>query len=122
MLHGVEAAQGYIEWFYEVSHPRMILYNLEVPVPRPPEREVIVEIAAQEDIRHWFLELGGRLGSIKDHVFAVMTSGEVQQGSEAWNHLEEILKEVHDGKVYRRWLNVEGGRGGRGARDVDISG
>jgi hypothetical protein len=26
-LHGVEAAEGYIQWFYDVSHPRMILPN-----------------------------------------------------------------------------------------------
>jgi hypothetical protein len=46
-------------------------------VPRPPEREVIDEIAAQEDGHHGFLELGGRFGSIKDHVYDVMISGEV---------------------------------------------
>jgi len=55
----------------------MILPNQEVPVPRPPEREVIDEIVAQEDREHRFLELGGMLGRIRDHVYAVMTSGEV---------------------------------------------
>jgi len=28
--------------------------------------------------------------------------------------LKEVLKEVHDGKVYRRRGATEGGRGGRG--------
>ena len=32
------------------------------------------------------------------------------RGSEAWQHLEEVLKEVHDGKVYRRRGATEGGR------------
>jgi hypothetical protein len=55
----VEAEEGYIKWFYQVFHPRMILPNQEVPV------------------------LGGRLGRIRDHMYVVMSSGEVQQGSEA---------------------------------------
>jgi hypothetical protein len=57
-LHGMEAEEGYIKWFYQVSHPRMILPNEEVPVPRPPEREDIDEIATEEDAEHGFLELG----------------------------------------------------------------
>jgi len=37
--------------------------------------------------------------------------------------LEELLKEVHDGKVYRRRGATEGGRGGgRGGGGVVISG
>jgi len=28
--------------------------------------------------------------------------------------LEEVLKEVHDGKIYRRQGAIEGGRGARG--------
>jgi hypothetical protein len=79
----VEAEEGYIKWFYQVFHPRMILPNQEVPVPRPPEREAIDEIAAEDDGEHGFLELGGRLGRIRDHMYVVMSSGEVQQGSEA---------------------------------------
>jgi len=45
-----------------------------------------------------------------------MASGVVPQGSEEWQHLEEVLKEVHGGKVYRRRQNVQGGGkgGGRG--------
>ena len=61
-LYGVEALEGYIHWFYDVSHPRMILPDMEVLVPRPPEREAIDEIAAHEDGDHGYLELRVRLG------------------------------------------------------------
>jgi hypothetical protein len=61
----------------------MILPDMEVLVPRPPEREVIDDIAAQEDGEHGFFDLGGRLGHIRDLVYDVMSSGEVQRGSEA---------------------------------------
>jgi len=46
--------------------------------------------------------------------YAVMSSGVVLRGSEEWQHLEEVLKEMHDGKVYRRRGATEGGRGARG--------
>ena len=39
---------------------------------------------------------------IKDHIYVVMRSGLVPKGTEEWQHLEDALKEVHDGKVYRR--------------------
>jgi len=48
-VHDVEAEDGYINWFYRHSHPRMVLLNMPVPVPRPPEREVLDARAAQED-------------------------------------------------------------------------
>ena len=82
-------------------------------MPRPPEREVLDEIVVEEDGEHGFLELGGRLGCIRDHVYAVMSSGVVPERSEDWCHLEEVLREVYGGKVYRCRRNV-GGRGGRG--------
>ena len=94
-VYGVEAAEEYIHWFYDVSHPRMILPDMEVSVPRPLEREAIDEIAAQEDGDHGHLELSGRLSRIRDHEYVVMSSGEVQQGSEAWQHIEEVLRDVH---------------------------
>jgi len=46
-VHYMEAVDGYIDWFYRHSHPRMVL--LDMPVPRPPEREVLGARAAQED-------------------------------------------------------------------------
>jgi len=82
-VYGVEASEGYIHWFYDVSHPRMIFPDMEVPVPRPPERETIDEIASQEDRDHGYIELSGRLGRIRDLAYAAMSSGEVQQGYEA---------------------------------------
>ena len=118
-MYGLEASEGYIHGFYDVSHPCMILPDMEVPVPSPPEREAIDEIAAQEDGEHGYLELSGRLDRIRDHVYAVMSSGEVQQRSEAWKHLEEVLREVHGGKVYRRRGATQDGRsvgGSRGCR------
>ena len=56
-----------------------------------------------------------------------MASGVVSQGSEEWQHLEEVLKEVHGGKVYRRRQNFQGDRdggkgGGRGGRGGGASG
>jgi len=56
------------------------------------------------------------MSRIKDHVYVVMSSGVVPRGSEEWQHLEEVLKEVHDGKVYCRQGATEGGRGARGGR------
>ena len=61
----------------------MILPDMEVSVSRSPEREAIDEIDAQEDGDHGFLELSGRLGRIRYHVYVVMSCGEVQRGSEA---------------------------------------
>jgi hypothetical protein len=49
-------------------------------------------------------------------VYDVMSSDAVPRGFEEWQHLEEVLKEVHDGKVYRRRGAIEGGRGARGGR------
>jgi len=47
--HCVEAAEGYIKWFYHHSHPHMILPDMPIPVSRPPEHEVLDVQAAQED-------------------------------------------------------------------------
>jgi len=113
-IHGVEAVDGYIEWFYHLSHSHMILLDMEVLVRRPPEREVLDALAAQEDGEHGYLQLNGRMSHIRDHVYDVMSSGLVPRGSEEWQHLEDVLKEVHDGKVYRRRGATEGGRGGGG--------
>ena len=80
----------------------MILPDIPVPVPMPPDREVLDVRAAQEDGDVGYVQLSGRLSRIRDHIYAVMSSDLVPRGSEAWQHLEEVLKEVHDGKVYRR--------------------
>jgi hypothetical protein len=88
-VHGVEVADGYIEWFYQVSHPRMILPDISVPVPRPPECEVLDAQAAQDDGDLAYLQLSGRMSRIRDHIYVVMRSGLVPKGSEEWQHLEE---------------------------------
>jgi len=41
-----------------------------------------------------------------------MSSGLVPRASDEWQHLEDVLKEVHDGKVYHHQGATEGGRGG----------
>jgi hypothetical protein len=110
----VEVLDGYIEWFYRHSHPRMVLPDIPVPVSRPPEREVLDARAAQEDGDLGYIQLSGRMSRIRDHIYTVMRSGLVPKGTEEWQHLEDALKEVHDGKVYRRRGATEGGRGGRG--------
>ena len=110
----MEAVDGYIEWFYLHSHPRMILPDIQIPVSMPPEREVLDAPAAQEDEDVGYLQLSGRMSRIRDHIYVVMSSGVVSRGSEEWQHLEEVLREVHDGKVYRRRGATEGGRGSRG--------
>ena len=78
----MDAIEGYIEWFYHRSHPRMILPDMPVPVPRPPECEVIDAVVAQEDGKHGYLQLSERLGCIIDLVYVVMSSGVVPRGSE----------------------------------------
>jgi len=85
---GVEVADGYIEWFYLHSHPCMILPDLQVPVPRPPEREILDARAAQEDGDVGYLQLSGRMSRIRDHIYVVMYSGVVPRGSEESHHLE----------------------------------
>jgi len=40
-VHDVDAVDGYIDWFYRHSHPRMVLLDMPIQVPRPPEREVL---------------------------------------------------------------------------------
>ncbi|XP_024630198.1 protein MAIN-LIKE 1-like [Medicago truncatula] len=81
-IHGVEAVDGYIEWFYQVSHPHMILPDMPVPVPRPPEREVLDARAAQEDGDLGYLQLSGKMSRIRDHIYVVMRSGLVPKGTE----------------------------------------
>ena len=49
-------------------------------------------------------------------MYVVMSSGVMPRGSMEWQHLEDVLKEVHDEKVYRRQGATEGGRGARGGR------
>jgi len=56
------------------------------------------------------------MNRIRDHIYVVMRSGRVPKGTEECQHLEDALKEVHDGKVYRRQGATEGGRGARGGR------
>ena len=82
-VHGVEAADGYIEWFYLHFQPRMILLDIPVPVSKPPEREVIDARAAQEDGDVGYVQLSARLSRIRDHVYDVMSSDLVPRGSEA---------------------------------------
>jgi len=94
----------------------MILPDMEVPVPRPPEQEVIDEIATHEDGGHGYLELSERLGRIRGLVYVVTNNGEVQHESDTWNHLEEVLREVHGGKIYRHGGTTQGGRGAGGSR------
>ncbi|AES89223.1 hypothetical protein MTR_4g071360 [Medicago truncatula] len=83
-VHGVEAAEGYIEWFYQVSHPRMILPDMPVPIPRPPEHEILDARAAQEDGDLAYLQLSGRISRIRDHIYVVMRSGLVSKGTKEW--------------------------------------
>lgn len=82
---GNETSQGYIWWFYSISHPNKVVH-----VPRPPEKEALDEIAAEQEEKHDYLDLAGMLGSIKDHVYSVMVSGVVVQGIDEWSHLEAI--------------------------------
>ena len=81
-VHDVEATEGYIEWFYQVSHPHMVLPDMPVPVPRPPEREVLDAQAAQEDGEVGYLQLRGRMSRIRYHIYDVMSSDVVPRGSE----------------------------------------
>jgi len=81
-LHYVEAVDGYIDWFYRDSHPRMVLLDMPVPVSRPPEREVLDAQAVQEDGDLAYLQLSGRMSCIRDHIYAVMRSGLVPKGAE----------------------------------------
>ena len=99
-IRGVEVSAGYIRYFYQVSHPRMILPNQEVHVSRPPEQEALDEIAVEEDGDQGYLELSRTLTRIRNHVYVVMSSGVIAQGSAEWVHLEEVLRELHGGRVY----------------------
>ena len=63
-VHDVEAVDGYIDWFYRHSHPRMVLLDMSVSVPRPSEREVLDARAAQEDGDLGYLQLSGRMSRI----------------------------------------------------------
>jgi len=81
VVYDVEAIAGYIEWFYQVSHPRMVLPDMLVPVPRPLEREVLDAQVAQEDGEVGYLQLSGRMSRIRDHVYVVMSSDVVPRGS-----------------------------------------
>jgi len=113
-VHDVEAVDGYIIWFYRHAHPHMFFLDMSVLVSRPSECEVLDARAAQEDGDLRYLQLSERMSRIRDHIYVVMRSGLVPKGTEEWQHLEDALKEVHDGKVYRRRGATEGGRGARG--------
>jgi len=98
----------------------MVLLDMPVPVPRPPKREVLDARAAQEDGDLEYLQLSKRMSRIRDHIYVVMRSGMVPKWTEEWQHLEDALKEVHDGKFYRRRGAIEGGRGARGGGGTGI--
>jgi hypothetical protein len=123
-VHYVQAVDGYIDWFYRHSHPCMILPDMPVSVSRPPEREVLDARAAQEDGDLAYLQLSGKMSRIRDHIYDVMRSGLVSKGTEEWQHLEDVLKEMHDGKVYSRQGATEDGTGGGrgGSRGVGRDG
>jgi len=44
---GAKADQGYIRWFYTISHQCMILLDEDVQVPMPLEQKALDEIAAE---------------------------------------------------------------------------
>jgi len=60
----------------------MVLPDMPILVPRPPEREVFDAQAAQEDGEVGYLQLSGRMSRIRDHVYVVMASDVVPRGSE----------------------------------------
>jgi len=60
----------------------MVLRDMPVPVPRPPEREVLDARAAQEDGDLAYLQLSGRMSCIREHIYDVMRSGLVPKGFE----------------------------------------
>ncbi|XP_024628922.1 protein MAIN-LIKE 1-like [Medicago truncatula] len=62
-VHGVEAEDGYIEWFYRHSYPRMILHDMPLLVSRPSECEILDARAAQED-GDLAYKFSGRRGNI----------------------------------------------------------
>jgi len=52
-----------------------MIHSLEdVQVPRPANQEAFDEIAIEEDGEHGFLELGGRLGHIGEHIYVFMST------------------------------------------------
>jgi hypothetical protein len=59
----------------------MILPEMPILVPRPPEREVLDAFAAQEDGEHGYSQLSGRMNRIRDHLYVVMSSGCVERGA-----------------------------------------
>jgi len=60
------------------------------------------------------------MSRIRDHIYALMRSGLVPIGIEEWQHLVDALKEVHDGKVYRRRGATELRRGARGGGGTGV--
>ena len=109
VITSVEATQGYIRWFYSISHPHLILSDEAIHILRRAEQEARDEVIVEQEGKHGCLELTGRLGRIKDHILPVLVSGVVETWTDEWNCLESIFAEVHEGWVYRR-------RHGRGPR------
>nr|ABN08596.1 hypothetical protein MtrDRAFT_AC157507g5v2 [Medicago truncatula] len=60
----------------------MILHDMPLPVPRPPEREILDARAAQEDGDLAYLQFSGRMGRIRDNIYVVMRSGLVPKETE----------------------------------------
>lgn len=96
--HHKDTSNGFIPSFF---------LDKIVHVSRPPEQKALNEIVVEQG----YLVLTGRLGRIIDHIYSVMASGVVEQGSDPWRHLESISEEIHGGQVYRRRRVVGGGRG-----------
>jgi len=57
------------------------------------------------------LDMVTQVGRIIYHVIEIMDSGQVEQGSQTWLSLEQILDEVCGGLVYHR-RRMGGGKGG----------
>jgi hypothetical protein len=45
---GVKTDDGYIRWFYAISHPCVITPSEDVHILRPPEQDALNEIAIEK--------------------------------------------------------------------------
>ena len=105
-------ADGYISWFFTVSHPYMVPTAPGSP-PRPAHQEILEEQQSQMDHTQDVLPRCRRILQIAR---SGIEAGFFPEGSGGRRILDDIITEAEGALQYRRHRTRTGGVGGRGHR------
>lgn len=66
-------SNGYIRWFYTISHPHIIALEEEAHIPKPTEQEAFYEIVAEQEEDNEYLKLIVRSVCVRYHSYMSWT-------------------------------------------------